>query len=462
MKLRSLIVATVVLAALVGALYWSGRSKPAGETAKASTDAPPAILKLDQASITKLELKNKDAPPIVLEKNNSGAWQITQPKPLGADQGVVSGTLSALSALNSERLVEDKASDLKLFGLDQPAVEAEITEKGKTQRLLIGDDTPAGSAVYAMLAGDPRVFIIGTYTKNNIDKSLNDLRDKRLLTLSVDKVSRLELDRKNQEIEFGRDKDEWQVLKPKPLRADNTQVSELVRKLTDARMDLTGVAADNGAAADDKDAASAFTHATPVATAKLTDQSGTQEIQIRRGNDKDKSKNQDKSNDTYYAKSSVVDGVYKVDSDLGQAVDKGLDDFRNKKLFDFGFTDPTKVEMHSGAKAYFLMRGDKSNNEDWWSNGKKMDADSVETLVSDLRDLAATKFVESGFANPTIEVTVASNDGKRVEKVSLAKSGNGYIAKRENDTSLYWLDSNPIDALQKAADDLKPAAPPKK
>jgi len=441
MKIRSLIVAAFVLLVLVGTLYWSGKRKPTSQIATASADTPPAILKLDEAAITKLELKKKDAGAIVLAKNNSGAWQIIQPQPLAADQSAVSGALSALSSLNSERLVEDKASDLKQYGLDQPALEVAIAEKdNKAQRLLIGDETPTRSAVYARLAGDPRVFTVASYNKTSIDKSLNDLRDRRLLTLNADKISRIVLIQKNREIEFGRDKNEWQILKPGPLRADSFQVSELARKLSGARMDLSGSDKDLG------EAPSVFAHATPVASAKITDQAGTQELQVR------------KSKDIYYAKSSVVNGTYKVDSDLGQALDKGLDDFRNKKLFDFGFNDPTKIEMHSGSKAYFLSR----NGTDWWSNGKKMDAGSVQAFISTLRDLSASKFVESGFAKPGMEITVTSEEGRRAERVSIAKSGNGYIAKREKEPTLYHLASSPVDGLQKAADAIQPAATPGK
>jgi uncharacterized protein DUF4340 len=434
MKIRSLLFAFVVLLLLIGTLYWSGQRKPSYETAKAA-DTPPTILKLDEAAVTKLELRKRDAESIVLTKNNSGTWQIAQPKALNADQSAVSGVISTLSSLNSERLLEDKATDLKQYGLDPPAVEVNITERNnKTQRFLIGDETPAGSAVYAMRGGDSRVFTMAGYQKTSIDKSLNDLRDRRLLTVSADKISRLELTRKNQEIEFGRNKDEWQILKPRPLRADGVQVGELIGKLADARMDLSG--------SDLISAGSDFAHATPVATVKVTDQSGAQELQIR------------KSKDTYYAKSSVVDGVYKVDSSLGQALDKGLDDFRNKKLFDFGFNDPSKIEMHSGAKAYFLSRG----GADWWFNGKKIDTASVQDLVSKLRDLAASKFVASGFANPTIDVAVTSDDNKRVERVSIAKSGASYIAKRENESTLYQLDSSSVDALQQTADHIQPPA----
>jgi Domain of unknown function (DUF4340) len=445
MKLRSLIVAAFVLAVLTGTLYWSGHRKTSGETGKASADTPPVILKLDEAAITKLELKKKDAEPIVLAKGNSGEWQIAQPKPLNADQSAVGSTLSTLSSLNSERLVEDKASDLKQYGLDHPSVAVDVTGKdNKTQELLIGDETPTGSAVYAMLASDSRVFTMASYNKTSIDKSLNDLRDKRLLTVNADKISRIDLIRKNQAIEFGRNKDDWQILQPKPMRADNLEVAELARKLSDAWMDLSG------SDKDLDDAAAAFARATPVATARVTGPSGTQELQVRKDKGKDKS--------AYYAKSSTVEGAFKVDSDLGQALDKSLDDFRNKKLFDFGFNDPNKIEMHNASKAYFLTKG----GSDWWSDGKKMDAGSVEDFVSRLRDLAASKFADSGFANPTIAVTVTSDDGKRVEKISVAKAGKSYIAQRENEPTLYELDSGAVEALQKAADEIKPAAAPGK
>ena len=437
MKIHGLAIAALVLLTLGGFLYWSEHHKPGDDTSKISADTPPTILKLDEASITKLELKKKDSQPIQLAKSNSGEWQITQPKQLRADESAVSAVLSTLSSLNSERLVEDKASDLKNFGLDNPALEVDLGEKdNKSQKLLIGDDTPVGSGVYAMLAGDPRVFTIASYTKTSVDKNLNDLRDKRLLPIAPDKISRVELVKPNQAIEFGRNKDEWQILKPKPLRADGTQVGDLVRELTEAKIDLS--------AAGGSDVVSAFAHAARVATAKLTDVSGTQELQIR------------KSKDTYYAKSSAVDRTYKVDSSVGKAVDKALDDFRNKKLFDFGFNDPNKIELHNRAKFFFLARGG-GGAEDWWSNGKKMDFGTVEPFISKLRDLAASKFVDSGFSSPVIDATVISDDGKRTEKVLISKSGDHYIAKRENEPALYELDSVSVDALLKAADDVKPA-----
>jgi Domain of unknown function (DUF4340) len=435
MKMRGMIFALAVLVVLAGALYWSNHHKPA-ETVQASADTPPKILSLNESDINRIDVKKKDAPELVLAKDN-GKWQIESPENLGADQSAASGVASTLSSLTSERLVEDKADDLSQFGLSNPKLEVVVTGKNNSaHKLLIGDDTPTNSGSYVKLDGDPRVFTVASYTKNNIDKSVNDLRDKRLITVEPDKISRLDLTANQQDIEFGRNKDQWQILKPKPLRADSYQVDELVRKLTDAKMDL--------ASDDQKKAAAAFASGKPVATAKVTTDSGTQELQVR------------KDKNDYYAKSSVVNGVYKVANDVGQGLDKKLDDFRNKKLFDFGYSDPEKVEIRQGSKAYFLTKG----GDEWWGgDGKKLDLSSAESVIDKIRDLQATRFADSGFGNPDLEIFVTSNAGKRAEKVLISKQGNDYVAERESEPAIYVLNSKTVEDLEKTASDLKPAAP---
>jgi hypothetical protein len=436
MKFRGLIVAVVVLLALGGLLYWSNHRKPSAPAA-ASSPASPAIFKFNSATVTGLSLAPKGSEPVTLAKDKDGQWQITAPQAYSADQDAVSDLLSSLSNLTADRVVENQAADLKPYGLDDPSMSLNITFNDHNHRkLLLGDDTPAGGDVYAMLAGDPRVFTLASYSKTSLDKGLNDLRDKRLITLQPDKVSRVSLEKNGQAIEFARTKDGWQILKPSPMRADAFAVDDLVSSVTGARMDLS---ADSGAAA-------AFAHATPVDAVTLTGDQGTQTLELRKNKDDD------------YAKSSIVSGTYKVDSSLGTALDKNLDDFRDKKLFDFGFEEPGKIELHDGARVWFLTR----SGSDWWSNGKKMENVSVESLVDALRDLAATGFPASGFSQAEIEATVTSSDGRQTEKVLISKSGNQYIAKRENDPSLYQLDADSVSNLLDAANAIKPAALPGK
>jgi hypothetical protein len=441
MKMNSLLVAAIVLAALSGVLYWSNHRKPKEDAVKVSADTPPKILTLAQADITKVDIKKKTGDAVELTKNEAGKWQILAAKPLRADQNEVSSILSTLSSLTSDRLIEERAGNLADYGLAQPSVEVDVTEKdNKTQKVLIGDSTPAGNATYVALVGDPRVFSLATYAKTSLDKTAKDLRDKRLLVFDQDKLSRVELTAKKQDIEFGRNKDQWQIVKPKPYRADDSKVEELLRKLGDAKMDL------NVSDGDQKKSIAAFNSGTPIAIAKVTDASGTEELQVR------------KSKDDYYAKSTAVDGVYKVGSDLGTALDKTVDDFRNKKLFDLGFNDPDKIEFHVGTKAYFLTKG----GSDWFSaDGKKVDAISAETYVGKVRDLAASKFLDNGSGASEFELTVTSNSGKSVEKIVVSKDGDHYVAKRDGEPALYQLDPVMVTGLEKAADDLKPAVEPK-
>jgi hypothetical protein len=438
MKSKGLLTASFLLLVLSGVIWWSNKKTATAD--KTPVETPTVkLLSLPEDQIQDVDIKKRSGEILKLQRNNS-KWVIAGPEPLRADADAVSSMLSTLSSLSSDRTVEGKASNPEQYGLAPAAIELYITDKNKkTTKLLIGDDTPAGTAVYAAIAGDARVFALSSYKKNSFDKSTNDLRDKRLLPFDSDKVSSIELTAKRQTIAFGRSKDEWQIVKPKPFRADRSQVEDLLRTLRDAKMDLSG-------SEDEKKTAAAFGAGAPFATVRVTDVSGTLELQVR------------KNKDDYYAKSSAAAGIHKISSGTGTGLDKGLDDFRNKKLFDFGFAEPEKMELHDGPKSYFLTR----SGGDWWSNGTKMDAGTVSTLVDKIRDLSASKFAETGFAAAALDLTVTSDGGKRMEKVSLSKNGENYLAKRENEPALYELNASAVSELQKSAADLKPAPPPTK
>ncbi len=439
MNTTRLLAASLVLAALLGLLYWSSHDKATEEKAdKPSPDAAPKILSLNSSDIVALSIHHKDQTPIGLTRSTSGNWQITAPRPLAADQEDISNLLSTLSSLNSDRLVDERATDLAPYGLSNPDLQVDVTLKDhKTQKLLIGNQTPTGSAYYAMVVGEQRLFTLASYNKTSLDKTLNDLRDKRLVTADFDKISQIELLQegagKKQAITFARDQDSWQILKPLPCRADQGQVDELVRTLRDVKMNFTGET-------DDAKLAAAFHSASPSVIVRVTGTSGAQELEIR------------KSKDDYYARSTAVRGIYKTTGGIGTSLEKGLDDFRNKKLFDLGYQNPEKIELHDGSKSYFLTR----SGMDWWGpDGKKLDAATVEALVDKIRALAANKFPDSVFPSPTLRLTVISNDGKRTERAALVKVGDHYIGKRENEPALYEIPNASVKELEESAEKIK-------
>jgi hypothetical protein len=432
MKLGRLLIAAIVLAGLSAAVYFSNKSEAAKE-GKPAPDAAPKILSLDEKNITGFEIKKRDGTDTVAKKDDSGKWSLVTPA-LPADQNACNAVTSAVTSLASDRVIDDNATDLASYGL-QPAADAvTFTMKdGSKKTLLIGDSTPTNNGVYVKLDGDPKLYTMSSFNKDSLDKDHKNLRDKRLMTFDQDKISRVELTAKKATSEFGKiGKNEWQILKPKPLRADGFQVEELVRKVKNGEMDT------NLSDEDAKKLAASWGSAAQVATVKVTDASGTQTLEVR------------KAKDDYLAKSSVVDGVHKVTKDLGEGVDKALEDFRAKKVFDFGFSDPSKIEVRDNGK---LVTFEKSGDK-WVAGGKAMDSTSIQALIDKLRDLAATKFVDTGFTTPTLELTVVSNEGKRTEKVQICENG---LAKREGDASLYQLDVTAIKDIRTATGEVKEA-----
>lgn len=430
MKPKGLLIAVGLLVILGGVTWWSNKKQA---SASKSADTTTKILSIPTDQFQEIHLKSPQQTIDLLRDNNKNQWKITQPEALPADADTVGGMITTLSSLNADAVVEAKASDLTPYGLKDPTLDVEVVKKdGKIEHILIGDETPTGSGSYAKLANDPRVFTIASFTKTSLDKPVNDLRDKRLLNFDNGKLTRVALEGKGPALEFGKNNQgEWQILKPRPARADGAQVDTLIASLRDAKMDLSE---------DEKTAAAAFTSGAKAGTATATDANGNQTLELR------------KKGDNFYAKSSVVAGIFKVSADLGKGLDKSLDDFRNKKLFDFGFSDPSYLVIQGTA---YTKDGDK-----WKAGTKAMDNGSVQNLIDKLRDLTASKFAETGGGSPVFEAAVTSDSGKRIEKVAITKQGNQYFAKRENEPSIYEVDSKAVEDLQQAASGVKEAAAP--
>src|SRR6266446_5686976 len=202
------------------------------------------------------------------------------------------------------------------------------------------------------------------------DKTPVETASVKLLNLPEDQIQNIEIKKRTGEtLQLQRNDSQWQITAPRLLRADADAVSSMLSTLSSLSSDRT--VEEKATTLDqygltqpaielnivDKKLQAAFASGTLLVTAKVMDVSGAQELQVR------------KNKDDYYAKSSAVTGVYKVSTGTGTGLEKGLDDFRNKKLFDFAFADPEKIELHNGPKSYFLTR----SGGDWWSNGTKMD-----------------------------------------------------------------------------------------
>jgi hypothetical protein len=188
------------------------------------------------------------------------------------------------------------------------------------------------------------------------------------------------------------------------------------------------------------------------ATLEAVDPTGTHRLTIGKAKD-----------NTYYAKTTAYPGIYRVEASLAEGLNKKLDELRNKKLFDFGWTDPQKVEIRDGQLRMTIEKKDTK----WLqtdANNKELAADKVQTLIDQLRNLSATAFPSNeasaqakyGLNQPLAEARVTSDDGKRVERVLIAAGpASKYYAARENEPATYEIEQSTYDGLHKAVEALK-------
>ena len=224
------------------------------------------------------------------------------------------------------------------------------------------------------------------------------------------------------------------------MRADSLQVDDLIRKLKDAKMDLTA------ANYDAKAVAAQFASGEKVGTVSTTDNTGTQTVEIHKSKDKDGG---------YYAKSTAVAGIYKVAGDLGDSLAKSVDDYRNKKLFDFGFNDPTKLEINGTT---YQKSADK-----WTSGSTPYEAG---TRAGCDRQAAGSERVEifgknerhaNAHGRPSLRVTNTD-----MRKSPSTRTGTAYDAQRDGEPAVYVLDAKDVDDLQKAIAGIKQQLPAEK
>jgi hypothetical protein len=442
MKFRGLLVGAALLAALSLGVWYSNKLEKEKE-GKPAPDAPPKVIEISRDDITQVEVARTGGETTVIKRNGSN-WELTAPKAARVDQDAANSVVDTFKSLAADRLVEEKTTDWAGFGLATPKTAVTVTKKdGKSVKLLIGDEVPASGGAYARLDGDPRLFTLSAFNKGAVEKGQKDLQDRRLLPFDSDKLSRVELSSGGNSLEFGKNaKGEWQIVKPKPMRADGANVDDLVRRLKEVKLDLTV------SEADAKRTAADFAKGTPAAVAKVTDASGTHTLEVRKVPGKEKE-------NLYYGKGSGIEGFLQLTRDLGDGVTKPLNDFRQKKLFDFGWTDPSRVEVKDTANA--VTRVLVKDSGKWKEGSAEMDSISVQTLIDKLRDLAATNILDAGGSTPFYEATVVAGEGKKSEKVSISKTGEKYFAVREGEAAAYEITKVASDELQKVAKDVKPA-----
>jgi hypothetical protein len=149
------------------------------------------IFQVKEGEIKALVLKRGKAEVRLAKKD--GEWFLTQPLKMRADPVTVGSILSTLAHLQKERDL-GSTKDLKTYGLDKPSLEVEFFIKDQSRRLAIGHATPGERGYYVYRDQAPHdLLVIKSGSKESLDRSEKDLRDKSLFAYVPEKVKSLHL-----------------------------------------------------------------------------------------------------------------------------------------------------------------------------------------------------------------------------------------------------------------------------
>lgn len=209
----------LTLTVLSTAVYWlEFRKKPDGEKAKEREKKVFSLNDIQTAEITMIQgaslirLGCLDLAAKLCVAGANSKWELRAPGRLGADDGNVQSLLSSLNNLLptdsvdlSAETAEKRRTLLAQYGLsDEQRKSAQrvdlVDEAGNQRGLVLGDLHPMGGSRYALVevgpkdravAQDSKVYLVPASFPEAISKPLTHWRNKKILTVQANRVSRI-------------------------------------------------------------------------------------------------------------------------------------------------------------------------------------------------------------------------------------------------------------------------------
>jgi len=191
----------------------------------------------DEKSVQKIVIQ-RAAGPVEVQRRAEDKWELVQPFAAPADKMDVETLVSQLKTTEADAFAEDAAPDLAKYGLDQPRVTLQVTDKTGQHTVLFGKEAKDGK-VYAARQGESEVTLVSKTAFESLDKKPADLRDRRLISLETDKITFVQLTNSHGTVKLqkaaGVTGEQWEIVDgpdPKQKKAKADIVQQVLNTIT--------------------------------------------------------------------------------------------------------------------------------------------------------------------------------------------------------------------------------------
>jgi hypothetical protein len=196
---------------------------PAGEDKEAKEE------KAEEEAEESETLDAEDLAPLAPDAE----WRITQPFAARADYAAVDGLLSALTALERSRTLEDAVpADV---GLDKPRATVRLATAGGEKVLKVGAAVPTGGAVIVGIEGiegDDRAYVVPDSILAEIQKAPGDWRDRQMFHARRGEIEGIRLSGPAGQVVLTQQGERFRIDSPFRDRADREKADSLYADLS--------------------------------------------------------------------------------------------------------------------------------------------------------------------------------------------------------------------------------------
>lgn len=411
----------ILIAAALFSYIYLVDSKEKGSKEKEASEKK--LFELTASKIHKLTITH-DETTIELVKKGS-EWKITKPIACSADLSAVEQVLSELEFVETRRTIpsneiEDLDATLKQWGLSTPATKITAFGEKKKYELIVGRKIAVSDLYYAKKSSDRNasVELISSFSRNNFEKKLNDLRSKDLLKFTSSEVRKISLKQVKgesalfDEKELQYDKNQWTLQKPIKARGDREQINSWISNALGIKVERF--------ISDDSSNLNIYGLSSPKSQITFCLENNSEQTLLIGVPTSDQPKE-------VYAKQLHSNTVFSIKS---EAIEKLLalsPEWRDKHLLPtFSSSEINSLKLNIKNK---LISFQNENNQ-WTLSGTtgfQVDSDKINGILKSIQDLKATQFVRDsqgdlksfGLEKPTSQISMERKVGDEITKIDL-------------------------------------------
>ncbi len=410
------------------------------------------VLAFDAKDVTGFEVTTPEQ-TLAVERADKG-WRLTRPASLAADGEMIGEFLDKLAAQKVKEFVADGPVATASYGLDRPTRLTIFTGRDKERvgrTLLLGRVDDAKKGLYVMRPGESSVLLVPDEVAKQVPKNVAVLRDKSVVSIDRDKMAKLELESPKGTVTAAREKDQWALVAPQPLPADQVEVGAVLTKLRDLRA--------QGFLSEDASGIARYL-AKPQVRVTLTEQGGAATTVLLAPSTETRG-----GAPVAYAAIAGKGPVVLVDAKVLDDLSRSATELRDRRLLgDLVPRDVKRVRVSAGGQTAVLER----KGEDDWRMLEPTkggaNANKVNDLLYGLRGLRWKEIVAPagedaarfGVDAPTLEVALFKGDGGEIATVIVGKreSELAYVRTKAQ-PAIYSVEGRLLGPVPKVPDDFK-------